>query len=253
MTFSEEELEVIVGECLDNFYNRRLQKLNKLTPRSAFRRKNPYLFKAIGTVNASELIKQILTAYMSSSDEGIFGDEFFEPLVKKVSGGKVSIGTGLDVEIHTEKSIKAIAVKSGTSVFNSSSKENQNKKFSQARKILFKEQKKFDGVIGYCYGNKEFRTGDQFLYREVAGQEFWKELTEDPNFYLKIIKFMKDRPEKHKAAFEEAWNKAENRFLREFLINFSDEQGVINWEAYVEFNSGKEGFKKYKSASKKNK
>ena len=67
--------------------------------------------RAIGIQKVSEIVTQILLAYMSSSDETIFGDAFFEPLVKFCSGG-------VDVAIETETVYKAISVKSGPNIFN---------------------------------------------------------------------------------------------------------------------------------------
>ena len=84
------QLELIVSKCLDNFYSRRIKKLSSLNLKDTIKRKNPYLFRAIGTATGEELVKQLLSAYMSSSDEGIFGDAFFEPLVKEVSGGSIA-------------------------------------------------------------------------------------------------------------------------------------------------------------------
>src|SRR3990167_6139491 len=97
------ELEKLIAECLEDFYKRRLEKLVSLKLHDYLRRKNPYLYKAIGTEEASEIVKEILTAYLTASDEGIFGDAFFEPIAKIVSGGVVSPSEGVDVAIETDK------------------------------------------------------------------------------------------------------------------------------------------------------
>ncbi|MCX6345136.1 MAG: PmeII family type II restriction endonuclease [Armatimonadetes bacterium] len=75
-------------------------------------------------------------------------------------------------------------------------------------------------------------------YATSSGQEFWQELTGDPDFYLKLIRLMDKLPEAHRDSYEEEWSKASNRFTKEFLDKFSTPDGSIDWEKLVEFNSG---------------
>jgi len=189
---SEDEIENKIEELLNNFYRRRIDKLNGLGLMATLKKKNPYLFKAIGTEKASEIVENMLLAFMSSSDEGIFGDAFFEPLAVFVSTGDPAPSSGVDIVLQDDKKYTAIAVKSGTSVFNSQSKKKQETDFNALRNRMFKLQKVFDPVIGYAYGRKNQRENTSSAIRELAGQAFWQEITGDPDFYLKIIKLMKD-------------------------------------------------------------
>jgi hypothetical protein len=215
--------------------------LSGLRLKDTLRRKNPYLFRAIGTESAADLIGELLSAYMSSSDEGIFGDAFFEPLAKAVAGGTVAGGEGADIVVETETTYKAIAVKSGPSVFNAQSRRRQNQEFMSLRSRMLKLQKHFDAVVGYCYGRKApKRVKQDQIFRELAGQAFWEELTGDPDFYLRIIAAMQAKPAEHKRAFHEEWNKAVNRFLREFTADFCHPDGAIDWERLLRYNSGKQ-------------
>src|SRR5438128_2394097 len=84
------ELEDLIRQCLDVFYKRRIKKLSELKLSNVLRKKNPYLLRAMGVQNAAEIVSEILKAYMSSSDETIFGDAFFEPLAKLCSRGVIS-------------------------------------------------------------------------------------------------------------------------------------------------------------------
>ena len=76
------------------------------------------------------------------------------------------------------------------------------------------------------------------MYQELAGKKFWEELTGDADFYLKIIKFMGNLPEQYVASYKESYNKASNRLVREFSNKFCKDDGSIDWEKLVEFNSG---------------
>jgi hypothetical protein len=102
------ELELLVRKSLEDFYQRRINKLSTLKLRDTLKKKNPYLFRAVGIQKASEIVERLLRDYMSSSDEGIFGDAFFEPIAKLCSGGHVSPSEGVDVaiEIVTQPSVE---------------------------------------------------------------------------------------------------------------------------------------------------
>lgn len=227
-----------IDELLDDFYSRRLEKISGLKLKDTLKRKNPYLFKAIGTQRASEIIEGILTAYMSSSDEGIFGDAFFEPLAKFASQGNVSPTEGVDVAIETDTVYQAIAVKSGTSVFNAQSKRKQLQDFKTLESRIRKLKKHFDPVIGYCYGKKRQSKKSSANYRELAGQVFWREITGEEDFYLKIVRLMEEKPREHLPKFKTQFDAAVNRFTKDFIDEFCFEDGTIDWEKLVKFNSG---------------
>jgi len=234
-----ENLEAKISELLSDFYKRRIEKISGLKLKDTLKRKNPYLYRAVGIQKASQIVEEILIAYMSSSDEGIFGDAFFEPLAKFASGGVVSPSPGVDVAIETDSKYTAIAVKSGTSVFNSQSKAKQILEFQHLQRRLQKLQKQFDPIIGFSYGNKQQRIQSTAFYRELAGQAFWAEITGDEDFYLKIIQLMKNKPSEHLPEYRMAFDSALNRFTKEFIDDFCFENGIINWEKLVKFNSGR--------------
>ena len=236
---NSEELEILIKSCLDDFYKRRAESLSKLQLKRALARKNPYLFKAMGFIKANEVVEAMLRAFISSSDETIFGNAFFEPIAKLASRGKVSGAEGVDVEIETEYCFKAIAVKSGPNIFNASQKARQNDEFMRLRSRLHKLQKKFDPILGSCYGRTKSNPNSIRIYRHISGQEFWEEVTGDADFYVKLVILMRDYPVPHRLAFEKAFGEAVNRFSKEFLAEFCDEHGAIDWVKLVRFNSSK--------------
>ncbi|HFK1721265.1 TPA: PmeII family type II restriction endonuclease [Bacillus cereus] len=233
----QENFEQIIDELLNNFYKRRIEKINTLKLKQALSRKNPYLYKATGYENAADIIKEILSAYMSSSDEGIFGDAFFEVLAEKVSRGNVAEAEGIDVIRQIDNIYQAIAVKSGTNVFNAASRKKQKENFLSLQSRIAKRGLVFQPIIGYGYGKKHLYGSGGVL--EIAGQVFWEEMTGDPDFYIKIIRLIGDKPQKHLPEYQAAFNAAVNRFTREFTNDFCHEDGTINWEKLVDYNSGK--------------
>lgn len=234
------KLEALVRKSLNDFYQRRINKLSTLKLRDTLKKKNPYLFRAIGIQKASEIVERLLRDYMSSSDEGIFGDAFFEPIAKICSGGHVAPSEGVDVAIETDTVYTAIAVKSGPNIFNASQAKRMNDEFISLRNRMLKLHKQFDALLGHGYGRKNSDPTAKRIYRIRAGQVFWEELTGDPDFYLKLIRLMRDHPTEHRAVYEQEWSKAVNRFEREFLNEFATEDGGIDWEKLARFNSGKD-------------
>jgi len=223
---------------LNSFYNRRIAKLSTLALKKTLRRKNPYLFRAVGLLDANEVIERLLSDFMSSSDETIFGDAFFEPLAKDLGTGISSPTEGMDIVIETETAYKAIAVKSGPSVFNAQSRRRQNQDFQALRSRMMKLQKHFEAIVGYSYGRKFSLPNENKIFTEMAGQTFWAELTGESDCYLKIIEAMQDMPIRHKDKFNEEWAKAKNRFAKEFITDFCNDDGMIEWNKLLEFNSG---------------
>jgi hypothetical protein len=233
-----DELEAKVSELLDLFYAQRLKRISEIKISDIIKRKNPYLYKAIGVTKASEIIEEILKAHVSSSDEGLFGNVFFEPLAKIVSTGIVSRDEGGDVIIETTTEYIAIAVKSGPHVFNSQSKKRQESEFKALEKRISKLRKHFEPIVGYCYGKKRQRTNSEIYFKEIAGQAFWEKITGDSQFYVKIVQLMKDKPIQHSEEFKKAFDATINKFTGEFINEYCMDDGSIDWEKLVRYNSG---------------
>lgn len=246
-------LEKQLAELLDTFYAKRKGTLKNLQLIPTLKRKNPYLYRATGVATGSEIIKQVMAAFISSSDETIFGNEFFEPLAKwaAIESAKardnttVTVGGAAGVDIAVEDAVCyiALAVKSGTKVFNTQSRSHQETEFQALRSRLSKIKKQFRSVVGYGYGRKAKRISAARNYEEVAGQDFWELVTGEADFYLRIMKCMEEKPKEHAAEFKAELAKTENRLVKEFLFHFSNDDGSIAWEKLTKFNSGAEQMK----------
>jgi hypothetical protein len=236
--YDEERVAQAIAKGLEDFYGALIKKMDEIDLQTIAKRKNPYLFRAKAMNGASQIIDAIMSAFLSSSEETIFGNAFIEPLAIAASGGQKSIAEGVDIEADIDNIRYAIAVKSGTSVFNSSSKKRQEDNFLAAGKLARQAQQVFVPIIGYSYGRKkESSRGKPRVYSELAGQDFWYELTGDSEFYLKIIRHMGALPEKYIEDLETAYQNACNRLVREFTSEFCNEDGSIDWESLVTYNS----------------
>lgn len=237
--YNEAAVIEATAKALDNFYEALIKKLDALNIKTVMRKKNPYLFRAKSMNGAAQIVDAILSAFISSSEETIFGNVFFEPIATAASGGQKALAEGIDIMVEKSDVIYAIAVKSGTSVFNASSKKRQEQNFASARKLAQQVQKRFEPIIGYSYGRRKMSgKGLAKIYNELAGQAFWKELTGDDEFYIKLIRYMDKLPERYVEEFDMSYQNAANRLVKDFTAQFCNGDGSIDWEALIKFNSG---------------
>ena len=87
-TYDEEAVVQAIAKALETFYGTLIEKIDTLDIRKVMKRKNPYLYRAKAMENASEIVESVLSAFVTSSEETIFGSCFFEPIAIAVSGVK---------------------------------------------------------------------------------------------------------------------------------------------------------------------
>jgi Type II restriction endonuclease EcoO109I len=245
-------LDAEVGRLLGKLYGRRFAALEGLKLTKLLN-KNPYLYRAVGLNDPAKLIEQMLMAFISSSDETIFGNEFFEPLAlwsARASTGNlgdkrtvtVGGGAGQDIAIETATTYLAISVKSGKNIFNSQSDKGQSSEFDALRARMKKLGKQFQPVIGYGYGRKSAKKASSV--EKLAGQKFWELLTGEEDFYLRIVCSIGQFSGNHGADYTVVFDNKRTQLLREFMINFVNPDGTINWNEISRFNSSSERAKR---------
>ena len=126
-SYDEQAVVQAIASALETFYGTLIEKIDGLNIQKVMKRKNPYLYRAKAMQSATEIVDSVLTAFVSSSEETIFGNCFFEPIAIAASGGNKALAEGIDIMIQNNETntISAIAVKSGPSVFNADSKKRQ--------------------------------------------------------------------------------------------------------------------------------
>lgn len=229
-----------------------MAKLSELTLRKLLQ-KNPYLYRSIGVNSASDYISAALDAFISSSDETIFGNEFFEPLAKwaaeeafrdqKDITVQVGGGSGFDISIESPKEYRAIAVKSGKNIFNVQSGKQQNTEFSALQARIRKEKKVFHPIIGFGYGRKKQKKSNPETIK-LAGQAFWEEITGEANFYVRMSSALGNKPIQLATEFKLAYDKSRNKLEKEFHMQYTDSNGGVGWENVIAFSSAKVAPKK---------
>ncbi len=78
--YDEKVVTEAIATALETFYNNLIAKIDELNIQKIMKRKNPYLYRAKAMQNAAEIVESVLTAFVSSSEETIFGNCFLNQL-----------------------------------------------------------------------------------------------------------------------------------------------------------------------------
>lgn len=224
------------------FHEKRIQSLNNLRLSKILNRKNPYLYKAKNVLTADEIVRSIVDAHLSSSEEGIFGD-WLEGLAifinEKVYNGWKSGIPGIDLEFDYDDRRYIVTIKSGPNWGNSSQIKRLKDDFRTAKRTLRTSNSQLNvvSINGCCYG-KDSRPdkGDYFKY---CGQEFWQFISGEENLFIEIIEPLGYKAKEKNEAFMNSYAQMLNKFTKEFTTDYCKETGEINWEKLVTFNSKK--------------
>jgi hypothetical protein len=233
-----------VEENIGDFHSRRVEKLGELKLRTVLKKKNPYLFKAKNILIAQDLIKAIVDAYISSSEEGIFGN-WLEGLAIHVNNlvyeGKKSGIPGIDLEFTKDSERFIVSIKSGPDWGNDSQVKKMVDHFNSARSILKTSGARINvtAVNGCCYGkttprNYYKKNGDYFKY---CGQVFWEFISGNSELYKEIVEPLGYLAHKKNDDYELSYAKKINMFTKELTEEFFTDTGIIDWDKLLEFNS----------------
>ncbi len=242
-----------VEEHIGEFHQRRLDKVNGIELNEILEAKNPYLFKAKNVNSAPAIVEGILSAYLSSSEEGIFGN-WLERLAIFVndsvySGRKAGID-GIDLDFDKDGQRYLVAIKSGPKWSNGDQLKKLIDQFNTAKKRLQTSGAKINIVCvnGCCYGksNEKSEYKKTGGYYKICGQRFWELISDDSNLYIDLIEPLGKNARENNDKFKLAYDKLSNRITAEFLEEFCFKDGSIDWEKLVRLNSGPREKKKKK-------
>lgn len=231
------QIKQFIEQNIDQFHQRRLQSLERLKLHALLRRKNPYLFKAKSLEIASDLVRSLLDAHLSSQEETLFG-EFLEKLAIFVCGlyfnGRKSSAEGVDLEFERDGKRYFVSVKSGPNWGNSQQVKRMEENFKNVRRITKQD---IVAVNGCCYGREAVENKGTYL--KLCGQPFWELISGVEDMYQQIIEPLGLRAKERNQAFQEQYAHVINRFTREFMRDFCLPNGSIDWRRLVEFSSSR--------------
>ena len=227
-----EELSLqIVDEFEITFTQPIIEKLSKLKMRDIIRRKNPYLYRASGISTCEELVNRAFTEYTSTLGENYFGS-FFESIARVVSGGiKPASGGEIDLDVRKGDRAYLYTIKSGPGGYNSSAEAKARLDFAHAEQRLRQDRITTHKKMGYAYGRRKtsFKDGVE----KLASKDFWAELSDDKDFYIKFL----DVCAELNPLFEADVNSPYQVLLNE-AHELLCEDDVIRWDKVMRLVSG---------------
>ncbi len=235
-----QDVTLYVEQNIGTFHEKRIQSLDDLKLPKILKRKNPYLFKAKYVLTAEQIIKGLVDAHISSNEETIFGD-WLEGLAifinDKVYSGRKSGITGIDLEFDSNGIRNIVTIKSGPNWCNKSQKDKMIDDFKTAKKSLRTSNSRLHvvAVNGCCYGrdNKPDK-GDYFKY---CGQRFWEFISDNSELFTEIIEPLGHKSKEKNDAFVKSYSRMINKFTKEFANLYCNDNGDIDWDKLVRFNS----------------
>ena len=90
-------------------------------------------------------------------------------------------------------------------------------------------------INGCCYGKD--RQPDKGDYFKLCGQRFWSFISGEENLYTEIIEPLGHKAKAKNNEFNTAYAKMINKFTKQFLTDFCNAEGEIEWVKLVKFNS----------------
>ncbi len=235
-----DKINFFVENNIGDFHNARLKSIKKLKLKKLLKRKNPYLFKAKNLLTAQDIIKSLLDAHLSSQEETMFGN-WLEGLAIYVNnliynGWKSGIH-GIDLEFNKDNIRYIVNIKSGPNWGNSSQIKKMVEDFKTAKRTLRTSNSKLViiAVNGCCYGKEN--KPDKGDYFKFCGQKFWEFISGDLELYTKIIKPLGYKAKEKNEEFLYSYAAIINSFTKEFTNEFCLENGSVDWNKLVKYNS----------------
>ena len=237
------EVTQYVEDNIAEFHKRLLESLSDLSLTVILFKKNPYLFRTKAYLTASEIVKGLVDAFLSSKEETVFGN-WMEGLAifinQKVYNGQKSSANGIDLEFDRDGIRYIVSIKSGPNWGNASQVKKMISDFNTARKTIKTSGSKIsvEAINGCCYGrdNVPIKTDN---YSKYCGQRFWEFISGDENLYLELIEPLGHKAKEKTDEFHEAYSRVINRFNDEFTKNFCKEDYSIDWDKLLKHNSSK--------------
>lgn len=232
-----------VEDNIGVFHEKRILSLNNLRLPKILRRKNPYLYRAKNVLTADEIVRSIVDAHLSSSEEGIFGD-WLEGLAifinQKVYNGWKSGIPGIDLEFDFNNRRYIVTIKSGPNWGNSQQIKRLKDVFRTAKRTLRTSNSQLNvvAVNGCCYGKD--RRPDKGDYFKYCGQEFWQFISGEESLFLQIIEPLGYKAKERNEVFMNSYAQMLNKFTKEFTTDYCKDSGEIDWAKLVNFNSAKQ-------------
>lgn len=236
---TNEDVIAYVEEHIGEFHQSRLNSIQGVSLHDVLSRKNPYLYKAKNLTTASDIVKIIVDAHLSSAEETVFGN-WLEGLAIHINqivfDGMKSGITGMDLEFTRDGIRYLVVIKSGPNWGNSRQLNHMEGDFNTARRVLRTSGANVHvrAINGCCYGNHNV---DKGIYEKMCGQKFWELISGESELYIKIIEPLGHKAKERNDEFSTFYGASLTRLTEEFTEHYCNDDYTINWEKITKLSS----------------
>ena len=171
-----------VHSAVDAFSSKVSAKITNNSPNDwdkLIRRKNPFLFRARAADDAQLFAAMIIDAFLSFSEETMFGtvlEEIALAVCREAKNGRKSSALNIDLEYDEYGRRTIMQVKSGPYWGNSRQRRKLEDDFKTAAKVLRQgTDMHVRAVEGICYGPS--RITDRGTHIQIVGYAFWEDIS----------------------------------------------------------------------------
>lgn len=227
-------------ENIDVFHQGRIDAVRKLHIGQMLK-KNPYLYRAKNVLTASDIVAGTMDAFLSSSEEerfGVFLEGVAQFVAQQTTDGFDPGKPGVDLEFVKDGIYWVVQIKSGPNWGNSQQQNRLQEELANRVRFLQDARPGEDirAMLGICYG--KVRTAHVRGYLKIVGQNFWYFISENPNLYKEIIEPIGYRAKEGNEEYERVKAQAANRLTRDFVEEYCDPSGAIDWPKLIEAACG---------------
>ena len=238
---SDQRVWYFLERSFSELERKRVVALENLELDRLLQTSNPYFFAREAEDTTPDIISTLIAIHLNSQEKTIFGD-FLEALAHHVCkiarGGKASGIEGVDLEFDDGDTLYLISLESSAnSNYLNQIRQTQTdsrkayQSLSQRRSDL-----RVQAVNGFFYGQTS-NTFDHEEYWKLSGQRFWELISDETDFYTRIIEPLAMRAKTRNEEFSKVYGRTINRLLVEFIERFVRPDFHIDWPALVKFNS----------------
>ena len=236
------DISKYVEDHIGEFHANRIAKLQTMNLKEMLSSKNPYMYKAKNLVAPGQLVESLAAATMSSAEESIFGNWLETVAIfvaKKVYNGYKSSAKGVDLEFDKDGVHYFVSIKSGPRWSNTTSMEQQKKNFVTAVNT-FNTSRSMPAptmcIEGCCYGNDNKGYKDS-THIKCCGEKFWSLISGEPTLFVDIVEPLGYKAKQKNDEYYEEYIAMVAKFTRQFVLEYCNEDGRINWEKIVRLNA----------------
>lgn len=203
---------------------------------------NPFLLDKMDTKQAGYTVQYFLDKFINSIQEKMILRSIKDTAIfinNLVFGGWKSDLTGIDLEFCRDGLHYIVVINSAPDADNNNSIMKIYNDILIAQRLLKNSYPDVitQPAIGCYFGNEQ--NPDQGKYYKFCGQKFWEFISGEQYLYKHIFKVFRHNTKEEFTEYIVSYSKLINNFTKEFVNDFCNKDGSIDWDRLVEFNSAK--------------